>query len=72
MEIVSAPYLDPKDDALTVVDVKPVTKLPRPVSLEMIKADKSFSGWELVRISRLSMMPVPAHLWNKILKMSGM
>jgi len=72
MEIVSAPYLDPKDDALIVVDVKPVARLPKPVSLQMIKADKSFSEWELVRISRLSIMPVPDHLWKKILKMSGM
>ncbi|HLG37295.1 MAG TPA: EVE domain-containing protein [Nitrososphaera sp.] len=38
----------------------------------MIKADKSFSEWELVRISRLSIMPVPAHLWKRILKISGM
>ena len=72
MEIVSAPYLDPKDDALIVVDVKPVARLPKPVSLQMIKGDKSFSDWELVRISRLSIMPVPDHLWKKILKMSGM
>ena len=72
MEIVSAPYLDPKDGALIVVDVKPVARLPKPVSLQMIKGDKSFSAWELVRISRLSIMPVPAHLWKKILKMSGM
>ena len=72
MEIVSAPYLDPKDDALIVVDVKPVARLPKPVTLHMIKGDKSFSAWELVRISRLSIMPVPAHLWKKILKMSGM
>ena len=72
MEIVSAPYLDPKDYALIVVDVKPVARLPKPVSLQMIKGDKSFSDWELVRISRLSIMPVPDHLWKKILKMSGM
>ena len=72
MEIVSAPYLDPKDDALIVVDVKPVARLPKAVSLQMIKGDKSFSEWELVRISRLSIMPVPDHLWKKILKMSGM
>ena len=72
MELVSAPYPDPKDDALAVVDVKPVARLPRPVSLQAIKADRAFSGWELVRISRLSIMPVPEHLWKKILKMAGM
>jgi predicted RNA-binding protein with PUA-like domain len=66
------PYADPRDDALTVVDVMPLSKLPRAVSLHMIKSDKSFSEWELVKISRLSVMPVPEPLWKKILKMSGM
>lgn len=72
MELVSAPYPDSKDNALTVVDVKPVAKLPRPVTLQAIKADRAFSDWELVRISRLSIMPVPEPMWKKILKMSGM
>jgi predicted RNA-binding protein with PUA-like domain len=72
MEIASMPYADPRDDALTVVDVMPSSKLPRAVSLHMIKSDKSFSEWELVKISRLSVMPVPEPLWKKILKMSGM
>jgi predicted RNA-binding protein with PUA-like domain len=72
MEIASPPYADPRDDALTVVDVRPLSKLPRAVSLQMIKSDKSFSEWELVKISRLSVMPVPEPLWKKILKMSGM
>ena len=72
MEIVSMPYPDPKDDALTVVDVRPLSKLPRTISLKMIKSDKSFSEWELVRISRLSIMPVSEPHWKRILKMSGM
>ena len=72
MEIASMPYADPRDDALTVVDVRPLSKLPIAVSLQMIKSDKSFSEWELVKISRLSVMPVPEPLWKKILKMSGM
>ena len=72
MEIVSAPHPDPKDGALTVVDVKPIARLPKPVSLQMIKAYKSFSDWELVRISRLSIMPVPERLWKRVVKMSGM
>jgi predicted RNA-binding protein with PUA-like domain len=70
MEIASAPYPDPKDQSLTVVDVKPSARLKKPVSLKDIKADKDFSEWELVRISRLSVMPVPDRLWNKIIVMS--
>ena len=71
MEIASAPYPDPMDQTLTVVDVKPLARLKRPVSLKEIKTDKAFSHWELVKISRLSVMPVPDLLWKKIMIMSG-
>lgn len=70
MEIVSDPYPDLKDKRLTIVDVRPAGKLARPVTLEQIKADHAFAGWELVRISRLSVMPVPEKLWNRIQKMA--
>ena len=71
MEITSDAYPDPKDKSLVVVDVKPAGRLGRPVTLGQIKADPVFSGWELVRISRLSVMPVPEKLWYRIMKMSG-
>lgn len=70
MDIVSDPYPDPEDMKLTIVDVRPAGKLARPVALEQIKADPAFSGWELVRISRLSVMPVPEKLWIRIQKMA--
>ncbi|MEW6605551.1 MAG: EVE domain-containing protein [Thermoproteota archaeon] len=70
MEITSDPYPDPKDKSLMVVDVRPVARLAKPVTLDAIKKDSVFSGWELVRISRLSVMPVPDRLWNQIMKMS--
>ncbi|HKX81471.1 MAG TPA: EVE domain-containing protein [Nitrososphaera sp.] len=57
-------------DGAPVVNVKPLARLDRPVPLDIIKSDKSFSSWELVRISRLSVMPVPSELWAKILKLS--
>lgn len=65
------PYPDPKggDARWTVVDVEAVRPLKRPVALEEIKADPAFSKWELVRISRLSVMPVPDELWRRILEM---
>lgn len=72
MEVASMPYPDPKDAKLSVVDVQPVSRLPKAVSLQTIKSDQAFAKWELVRISRLSVMPVPEPLWKKILKMSGM
>ena len=67
-EIVSDAYPDPKetDDRLVVVDVKAKKKLPQPVTLSDIKADKAFTGWDLLRISRLSVVPVPDAMWARI------
>jgi predicted RNA-binding protein with PUA-like domain len=35
-----------------------------------MKKEKSFKNWELLRIARLSVMPVPKSIWDKIIKMS--
>ncbi|WP_428937319.1 EVE domain-containing protein [Fontivita pretiosa] len=66
--IVSDPYPDPAahDSRIVVVDLEPMRRLPRPVTLDQIKADPTFAGWELLRISRLSVMPVPAKMWKRI------
>ena len=67
-EITSNPYADPneQDERLVVVDLKPKQKLPQPVTLADIKADPAFAGWDLLRISRLSVVPVPDELWKRI------
>jgi predicted RNA-binding protein with PUA-like domain len=70
MELASEPYPSLKDRSLVVVDVKPAGRLKRPVTLAQIKSDPLFVDWELVRISRLSVMPVPQKLWDKIVKLS--
>lgn len=72
MRAVSDPYPDPreKDDRLVVVDVVPVRRLPRPVTLREIKADPQLAEWDLVRNSRLSVMPVPPRIWKKIIALS--
>src|SRR5438128_565125 len=61
-------YADPKDKPgkQSVVDVAPVKKLPRPVTLAAIKADRTFRDFPLVRISRLSVMPVSDDEWERI------
>lgn len=61
-------YPDPADKTgkLAVVDVGPVKKLARPVTLAEIKADASFSAFPLVRIGRLSVMPVTDAEWERI------
>ena len=61
-------YPDPADKSgkAHVVDVGPVKKLARPVTLAEIKADKAFAEFPLVRISRLSVMPVSDAEWTRI------
>jgi len=65
-------YPDPDDASgkLAVVDVGPVKKLARPVTLAEIKADAAFKNFPLVRISRLSVMPVTDAEWERVEKMS--
>jgi predicted RNA-binding protein with PUA-like domain len=65
-------YQDPEDKTgrSAVVDVGPVRKLKRPVTLAEIKADARFKTFPLVRISRLSVMPVSDAEWKRIEKMA--
>jgi predicted RNA-binding protein with PUA-like domain len=66
-------YADPKDKSfkLAAVDIAPVRKLPRPVTLAEIKAKPFFKDFPLVRISRLSVMPVTDGEWSQIEKMAA-
>ena len=72
-EITRAAYPDPKekDPKLVVVELKPAGRLPRPVPLAAIKADKAFADLALVRMGRLSVVPVPPDQWKRLLKMGG-
>ena len=71
--IAGAPYADPgKDDPkLVVVDVEAVKPLPRQVTLAEVKADPFFKDLGLVRLSRLSVVPVEPAQWSRLLKMAG-
>ena len=68
MEVVGEPRPDPKqgDEKLVVVPVKPLRRLAEPVPLAVIKADADFADWELVRMARLSVMPVSPERWKKV------
>lgn len=72
--ITSAPYPDPKgkDPKLVVVDLEADRRLSKPVALAAVKADPAFSDLGLVRMSRLSVIPVPAEQWKKLLQMGGL
>lgn len=61
--VVAAANPDPK--------IKAKRRLPRPVTLATIKADKAFADLPLVRIGRLSAMPIPAAQYARILKLAG-
>ena len=69
--VASAPYPDPKDPKLVVVDVEPVKPLPRMVPLAEIKAEPAFAELGLVRVPRLSVVPVEPAQWKRLLAMAG-
>jgi predicted RNA-binding protein with PUA-like domain len=71
-EVTSDPYPDPKenDPKLAVVELKPRERLPRPVTLTEIKARGEFQNFELVRMGRLSVMPVSDSRWQRLRKMA--
>lgn len=71
--IASDPYPDPKagNSKLAVVDIEAGSALARPVTLAAIKADPAFADLGLVRMSRLSVVPVPAEQWKRLLAMAG-
>jgi predicted RNA-binding protein with PUA-like domain len=72
MEVTADPHpaADDETGKRVAVTVKPVKALKTPVTLAAIKADPTFAEWELVRQSRLSVMPVPDGIWSKIEEMS--
>ncbi|WP_199556028.1 EVE domain-containing protein [Sandaracinobacteroides hominis] len=64
---------DPTDETnrWIAVTIEPVRKLPRPVTLAEMKAEPKLEGFELIRQSRLSVVPVRDAEWAQILKMAG-
>lgn len=72
-EVIKEYYQDPttEEDAWVVVDLKPVKKLPIPVSLKTIKGDERLSNMDLLRLGRLSVVPVRDDEWNVIMALAG-
>lgn len=71
-EVVSAPYPDPTDPSgrCVTVDIAALGRLRRPVSLAEVKQHPEYTGWELVRLPRLSVMPVPPDIWHGLLRLA--
>ena len=67
-EVTSAPYVDPEGDSekLAVVDVRAVQAMKHPVGLAEIKGDPLFAESPLVRISRLSVVPLTEEQYRRL------
>jgi predicted RNA-binding protein with PUA-like domain len=72
-KVIKEAYQDPttEDDRWVAVDLKPVRKLKKPVSLEVLKKDKRFANMDLVRLGRLSVQTVKDEEWKMIMEMAG-
>ena len=70
-QALSAAYPDPgkEDPKLVVVDVKPIEPLSRPVTLAEMKANPKLAKFDLLRLPRLSVMPVSEEQWRVIEQM---
>lgn len=72
-KVVKESYQDPttEETAWVVVDLKPVKKLNKPVTLKQIKAEPGLQEMDLVRLGRLSVQTVKEHEWAIIMEMAG-
>ena len=70
--VVKEAHQDPTTDDKNwvVVDLKPVKKLKKPVTLSEVKSEPKLENMELVKNSRLSVQKVTPDEWKQVLKMS--
>jgi predicted RNA-binding protein with PUA-like domain len=70
--VVRSAYPDPrrKDARLVVVDIVPVRALADPVPLAAMRANPRLAGFDLLRLPRLSVMPVSAAHWAAVVRMA--
>lgn len=73
VEVVREAYPDPTAGSgdWVAVDMKALRPFKRPVTLAEIKADAAFADFGLVRLSRLSVVPVSAEHWSLITQLGG-
>jgi predicted RNA-binding protein with PUA-like domain len=70
-EVTKLPRDDPNDPKSAVVDLKFKSMLDKPVTLAEIKADKTFEGYDLIRIGRLSVVPTADKFWKRLMLLSS-
>jgi len=71
VEVVKEAHPDSTDTEWECVDIAAVEPLPRPVTLQEIKADKALADMALVKYSRLSVQPVTDAEWTRVCKLGG-
>lgn len=71
-KVVKEHYQDPttEEDAWVAVDLKPVKRLVKPVTLKQIKGEERLANMALLRLSRLSVQPVKEEEWDVIMELS--
>lgn len=72
-EVIKESYQDPttEETAWLVVDLKPVRKLKKPVSLAQLKADSRLVNMDIIRLGRLSVQTVKEEEWGIVMGMAG-
>jgi len=72
-KVVKEAYQDPATEevAWVVVDLKPVRKLKKPVSLQQMKGEKRLQNMDLIRLGRLSVQTVKDDEWKVVMEMAG-
>ncbi len=72
-KVVKEAYQDPttEETAWLVVDLKPVRKIKKPVSLQQIKEDGRLKDMDLLRLGRLSVQQVKEEEWKIVMQMAG-
>ena len=66
MRVLAGPRGAAGDPKAVVVEVGPVRAFVHPVTLAEVKGDAELAGWELVRLPRLSVMPVTEAQWRRV------
>ena len=67
-QAVSDPYQNPREDdeKLIVINLKPKRRLVRPITLSEIKVIEEFKEFDLLRLPRLSVIPIPDNYWDRL------
>ncbi|MCI0378573.1 MAG: EVE domain-containing protein [Gemmataceae bacterium] len=73
MTVLEGPMADPAsaDPKSVVVKVKAARRWAQPLTLQTIKEDKLLRTWDLVRVGRLSVVPVSPEQWRRVMELGG-